>query len=185
MKYFYKFSSIILLLIIISCAKPELTNEEINDNTQKLLEIPDGFDFSTYRTIKVKINDNSYAKYDVYAYTSQPYLVEVETYENQEGILETQEVYRNDVMNKLLFSGVTKNGTLEHTINLPTFYDKVYIRRNDNLKYSASVEGVVNNEVDFTHTESSGRFSGVEALLGLADNFPIGRIFDGHFKRRG
>ena len=160
MKYFYKFSSIILLLIIISCAKPELTNEEINDNTQKLLEIPDGFDFSTYRTIKVKINDNSYAKYDVYAYTSQPYLVEVETYENQEGILETQEVYRNDVMNKLLFSGVIKNGTLDHTINLPTFYDKVYIRRNDNLKYSASVEGVVNNEVAFTHTESSGRFSG-------------------------
>ncbi|MFK2821151.1 LruC domain-containing protein [Flavobacteriaceae sp. LMIT009] len=160
MKYFYKFSSIILLLIIISCAKPELTNEEINDNTQKLLEIPDGFDFSTYRTIKVKINDNSYAKYDVYAYTSQPYLVGVETYENQEGILETQEVYRNDVMNKLLFSGVIKNGTLEHTINLPTFYDKVYIRRNDNLKYSASVEGVVNNEVAFTHTESSGRFSG-------------------------
>ena len=160
MKYFYKFSSIILLLIIISCAKPELTNEEINDNTQKLLEIPDGFDFSTYRTIKVKINDNSYAKYDVYAYTSQPYLVGVETYENQEGILETQEVYRNDVMNKLLFSGVIKNGTLDHTINLPTFYDKVYIRRNDNLKYSASVEGVLNNEVTFTHTESSGRFSG-------------------------
>ncbi len=165
MKYFYKFSSIILLLIIISCAKPELTNEEINDNTQKLLEIPDGFDFSTYRTIKVKINDNSYAKYDVYAYTSQPYLVEVETYENQEGILETQEVYRNDVMNKLLFSGVTKNGTLEHTINLPTFYDKVYIRRNDNLKYSASVEGVVNNEVAFTHTESSGRFSGSNEVV--------------------
>ena len=165
MKYFYKFSSIILLLIIISCAKPELTNEEINDNTQKLLEIPDGFDFSTYRTIKVKINDNSYAKYDVYAYTSQPYLVEVETYENQEGILETQEVYRNDVMNKLLFSGVIKNGTLEHTINLPTFYDKVYIRRNDNLKYSASVEGVVNNEVAFTHTESSGRFSGSNEVV--------------------
>ena len=165
MKYFYKFSSIILLLIIISCAKPELTNEEINDNTQKLLEIPDGFDFSTYRTIKVKINDNSYAKYDVYAYTSQPYLVGVETYENQEGILETQEVYRNDVMNKLLFSGVIKNGTLDHTINLPTFYDKVYIRRNDNLKYSASVEGVLNNEVTFTHTESSGRFSGSNEVV--------------------
>lgn len=157
MKYITKYTCLIMLLILSACAKPEVNNKETSDDNIDVINIPEGFDYSTYKTVEIKINDNSYAKYDVYAYTTQPYLVGTETYENQEGEIETEEVYRNDIMNKLLFSGITKNGVLEQLINIPTFYDQVYIRRNDNRSYSASIEYITNNEVNYTYISTSDR----------------------------
>ncbi|MEM9680125.1 MAG: LruC domain-containing protein [Bacteroidota bacterium] len=161
MKYVMKYTSLIVLLVLSACAKPDLNanHEEVNEDTVSTIDIPQGFDYSTYRTVEIKINDNLPVKYDVYAYTSQPYLVGTETYENQEGVTETEEVYRNDIMNKLVFSGVTKNGVLEQSINLPTFYDKVYIRRNVNRNYSASIEQISNDQVNCTYTDTSGRIA--------------------------
>lgn len=156
-KYIMNYASIVMLLILGACANPHLDNEEINDDylNVNVIKIPDGFDYSTYRTVEVNISDKSSVKYDVYAYTSQPYFVGTETYENQEGEIETEEVYRNDVINKLLFSGVTQDGTLNQSINIPRFYDKIYIRRNDNRHYSASVENIYNNQVNYTYTNTS------------------------------
>jgi LruC domain-containing protein len=157
MKHILTYTSLILLLIVSSCAKPEVDNGSTNGDSVDTINIPEGFDYSTYKTVKIKINDNSSVKYDVYAYTSQPYLVGTETYENQEGEIETEEVYRNDVVNKLLFSGVTKNGVLEQSVNIPKFYNQVYIRRNDNRNYSASIEDISNDQVIYTNT--SGRLA--------------------------
>ncbi|MCT4630348.1 LruC domain-containing protein [Winogradskyella sp.] len=157
MKHILTYTNLILLLIVSSCAKPEVDNGSTNGDSVDTINIPEGFDYSTYKTVKIKINDNSSVKYDVYAYTSQPYLVGTETYENQEGEIETEEVYRNDVVNKLLFSGVTKNGVLEQSVNIPKFYNQVYIRRNDNRNYSASIEDISNDQVIYTNT--SGRLA--------------------------
>ena len=116
------------------------------------LNIPDGFDFSTQHQIEVSINDNlSNVSYDVYAFSDEKRLSGSETFENEEGETVTEEVYKTDVMSKLVFSGVPMNGNLSQTVTLPKYYDKIYIRRNDNLKYSASIVNIVNNKVHYTY----------------------------------
>lgn len=136
----------------------------VDKNEVDAINIPEGFDYSTYRKIKINITDNASVKYDVYAYTSEPYFVGTETYQNQSGESETEEIYRNDVINKLIFTGITKNGVLEQSINIPSFYDQVYIRRNDNLNYSSSIENIVNNQVNYTYSSSSGRSNNTEIV---------------------
>ena len=160
-----KYLGVIALLVVLACAKPTLDQEAVNQEVIETINIPQGFDYSTYRTVDVTINDLNDAKYDVFAYTSQPHLIGTETYENQSGEIETEEVYRNDVMNKLLFSGITKNGILEQSINVPKFCDKLYIRRNDNLNYSASVVEINSGQVNYTYNTTAGRnFNGNEIV---------------------
>ncbi|OBY63855.1 hypothetical protein LPB301_13785 [Polaribacter reichenbachii] len=120
-----------------------------------VLSIPDGFDFSTYHDVKINIvDDGNYAKYDIYAYSDELYDAGTETFENESGEIVTETVYKSDVLDRLIFSGVAKNGTLQQTINLPKFYDKVYIRRNESLQFTASIEDIVNQEVNFNAAES-------------------------------
>lgn len=164
---FCKCISILVILILNSCAKPDLDNNEtVIENIPVNIEninIPDGFDYSTYRTVNVRIDDNSSARYDVYAYSSQPFFAGTETFENEAGETVTEDVFRNDVFNRLLFSGVAKNGVLEQSVNVSKFYDEIYIRRNDNLNYSASIERITNDQVSFRYNDSSsGRSFGTE-----------------------
>lgn len=152
MKHAIQLFSVLVLLLLSACVRPDVEDiGEINTNSVEQLDIPEGFDYSTYRAVSIVINDPNHANYDVYGYTSQPYLVGVETFENQEGNIETETVYRNDILNKLLFSGTTKNGVLMQTINIPTFYEAVYIRRNENRNYTASIAPISNDEVIYTY----------------------------------
>ena len=138
---------------------PEVETTETTEEHGSSLSIPDGFDFSTYREVQINIIDNApYVKYDIYAYSSEPYFVGNETFENQYGEIVTEPVYKNDVMNKLVFTGVPKNGVLSQVINLPKFCDKVYIRRNANLNFSSSIEDIVNQEVNYNFS-ASNRFA--------------------------
>jgi LruC domain-containing protein len=135
---------------------PEVETTETAEEHGSSLSIPDGFDFSTYREVQINIIDNApYVRYDVYAYSSEPYLVGTETYENQSGETVTEDVYRNDVMNKLVFTGISTAGMLTQTINLPKFCDKVFIRRNENLNFSSSIEDIVNQEVNYNFSASN------------------------------
>jgi LruC domain-containing protein len=149
--------SILFSLLIISCSVPDLEDnpvEEIIDNSISL-SIPNGFDFSTHEEVVVSIKDNSnYAKYDIYIYSSEPVFVGNETYENESGEIVTEPVYRNGVLDQLIFSGVPYNGVLSQTINVPTYSDKIYIRRNENFNYSSSIENIVNQQVDYTFTSA-------------------------------
>ncbi|MBO6605719.1 LruC domain-containing protein [Psychroserpens sp.] len=156
MKFIRLNLGILTLLVVSNCAKPDLTDANSSDINTDVINIPGGFDYSTYRTVKVRINDNaSYVRYDVFAYSSEPYLVGSETFEDQNGDMVTEATYRNDILNKQVFSGVPKNGILEQSINLPTYYDKIYIRRNDNLNYSSSIESIVDNEVNYFHANGT------------------------------
>jgi LruC domain-containing protein len=135
---------------------PEIETTETGEELGNTLSIPDGFDFSTYREVQINILDNApYVRYDVYAYSSDPYFVGTETYENQSGETITEDVYRNDVMNKLVFTGISTTGMLTQTINLPKFCDKVYIRRNENLNISSSIVEIINQEVNYNFSASN------------------------------
>jgi len=125
---------------------------EVADAGIQNLDIPDGFEFSTKQEITVTIYDNaSYAKYEVYAYSDEKYLAGTETFVNQEGETVTEAVYKNDVLDNLVFTGIPQNGKLVQTISIPSYYDKLYIRRNDNLKYDSSIESIVGQKVNYTH----------------------------------
>lgn len=158
-------------MLVYSCdVSEEIETKAAEDREVEELSIPEGFDFSTQQEVKVTINDSKdYVKYDVYAYSDKKEFVGMETYENEEGLTVTDSVFKSDVLNNLIFTGVPHNGTLTQTISLPKYYDKLYIRRKDNLKYSASVEYIANQEVVFTASNASGKSSSskssVEDLL--------------------
>ncbi|WP_431156700.1 LruC domain-containing protein [Winogradskyella poriferorum] len=181
MKFLIKNSVIILLTLLSACAKPEIDNSSLEVTDVESINIPDGFDFSTYRKVDIKIHDNSVnSKYDVYAYTESAHSVGYETFENQSGEMVTEEVFKNDILNKLIFSGVPKNGILEHSVNIPNFYEQLYIRKKENLKYSGSVELITDNKVEYFNNVDSNNNTGrdnVEDYLycvnGSAEHFQV------------
>jgi LruC domain-containing protein len=149
-----------LTILLNACSVPEVQN---NNDTRELttdmidnIDIPDGFDYSTNQEIKVSISDDAaYAYYEIFAYTDERYFAGNETFQNQSGEIVTEPVYKSDVLSKLIFSGVVKNGVLSQTISLPKYYDKLYVRRNDNNKYSSSIENIINKEVVYNHVSTS------------------------------
>ncbi|EPR65458.1 LruC domain-containing protein [Cyclobacterium qasimii] len=150
---FLKMSFAILLLYGCNLSSPEGIDDL--DNDANTLSLPEGFDFSTYQDVTINIIDNEgYAKYDVYAYTDELYDAGTETYEDESGETVTETVYKSEVLDKLIFSGVPKNGVLKQTINLPKFYSKVYIRRNEHLNFSSSIEDIVDQEVNYNSSEN-------------------------------
>ncbi|WP_339924476.1 LruC domain-containing protein [uncultured Cyclobacterium sp.] len=151
--FFLKIS--ITVLLFYGCNFP--TNDDIDDLDDDInsLTIPVGFDFSTYHDVTVTINDNGgYAKYDVYAYTDELYDAGTETFEDESGETVTETVYKSEVLDKLIFSGVPVNGQLIQTVNIPKFYDKIYIRRNEHLNYTSSIVAIVDQEVNYSFTNS-------------------------------
>lgn len=139
-----------MALFIGACNFNDPEEPIITDPNIKTLAIPDGFDFSTHHEVTVNIVDSDhYAKYDVYAYSDELNEVGTETFENESGEIVTETIYKSDVLEQLLFSGVPANGVLKQTINLPKFYNKVYIRRNENLNFSSSIKAIVNKEVNY------------------------------------
>lgn len=159
------------LLLLSSCNFDEpVVNEddEVVEDPGAVLSIPNGFDFKTYHDVKINIVDNgNYAKYDIYAYSGELYDAGTETYENEYGEIVTETVFKSDLLERLIFSGVANNGTLQQTINLPKFYDKVYIRRNESLQFSASIKDIVNQEVNFNaaETKNSVKSSGLKSTI--------------------
>ena len=156
-----------ILLTTFSCVKDVTETIDNEETTSELeidnLNIPSGFDFSTQQEIKVTINDDEdYVKYSVYAYSDEKYFKGMETYENEEGTTVTDSIFKSDVLNKLLFTGVAYNGKLSHTISLPKYYSQVYILRNDNLKYSSSIETISNQEINFNHYAVAGKSAGTQ-----------------------
>ena len=150
---FFKISFTLLLLSSCSFSSPE--EIDVIDGTSNTLSIPPGFDFSTHYQVTINIIDNAnYAKYDVYAYSSEFCDAGPETFENESGEIVTETVYKSDVLDKLIFSGVPSNGVLKQTINLPKFYNKVYIRRNEYLSFSSSIKDIVNQEVNYDSSEA-------------------------------
>ena len=150
------FIYLLLIIFIISCSIPEINEPMSTSTNSEGIRIPEGFDFKTYRAVNINIHDNTpYVKYDIYAYSENRYSIGFQTFENQVGEIETEEVFKNDVMNKLIFSGVPENGVLEQLVNVPTLCDKIYIRRNENLNFSSSIQSIDNNQINYSYSAPS------------------------------
>lgn len=151
---FFSLSLTTLLFYSCSFSAPEPI-VSIDDDDITVLSIPEGFDFSTYHNVEISITENdAYAKYDVYAYTDELYDAGLETFENESGETVTETLFKSGMLDNLVFSGVAKNGVLKQTINLPKFYTKVYIRRNKQFSYSASIKDIVKQKVDYNSNEA-------------------------------
>ncbi len=162
----FVFPSLIFLLVS-GCSFSDIENisdEKTTDENEVVneLSVAKGFDFKTQHQVKVTINDNSeYALYEVYVYNDDPTYIGEETFQNQSGQVVTEPVYKNEVLENLLFSGIPKNGVLSQTINLPTYCQKVFIRRKANLNYSSAILDVSEGEVNYTfkNNKINGRVS--------------------------
>ena len=174
---------IFLALIVNACSVPEVENStgqtndkevDTNNSTPAVapITIPEGFDFSTSQEVKVSITDNSkYVRYDIFAYSDELNFVGNETFVNQSGETVTEPVYKSDVLSKLIFSGVVKDGTFTQTISLPKAYDKLYIRRNENLNYSASIETIKNQEVIYNHVSSTNKIRNGSRVTDVVNDY--------------
>lgn len=152
--------AILIALLLNGCSLFSPEDKVDTDDDTLSLSIPSGFDFSTYHEVTININDNAdYAKYDVFAYTDELYDAGTQTFEDETGEIVTETLYKSEVLEKLIFSGVPKDGVLKQKINLPKFYTQVYIRRNEHLSFSSSIEDIVDQEVNYTFSETntSGR----------------------------
>ena len=171
--FYALFSSVIFLM---SCdIIPDIQEvEEIADESsvEYSIVVPEGFDFSTQHQVEVSITDYSYnVSYDIYAFSDEKRYVGIETFENEAGKTVTEDIYKSDVLDKLVFSGVPFNGVLKQTITLPKYYKKLYIRRNDNLKYSSAVEDIVNNKVDYYFSASFGNKKGKMSKVDVVTDY--------------
>ena len=159
----------IIFFTFSSCTKDTINEvketEEVDVSELEIekLNIPKGFDFSTQQKVTVTINDSkSNVKYNVYAYSDEKYFDRIETYESEEGETITDSIFKSDVLNKLIFTGIPYNGKLSQTISLPKYYTQIYIRRNDNLRYSSSIENISNKKVEYTHNALAAKSYGTK-----------------------
>jgi LruC domain-containing protein len=151
---FIKTFSFILLLN--SCSTPDIQNDCVDPNNTNTTITNKSFDFSTYRQVKIAINDaEKFTKYDVYAYSTEPYFAGNQTFLNQSNEIVTEPIFKNDILNKLMFSGVPVNGILAQTINMPKYCTQLYIRRNNNLNFSSAVVPIINGEAVYTFNKST------------------------------
>ena len=155
------FIYIICLFALFASCVPEVEQENPNLNNENSivkLDIPDGFDFKTHKKVRVNIEDNTAAAiYDVFIISDTKYSLGNQTYTDAEGNVITEEVFKDDIINKPLFSGVPKNGNIDITLTLPIYTNKVYLRRKENFVYSASVVEVKNEIISYKHTKKSSK----------------------------
>jgi hypothetical protein len=151
---FIKTFSFILLLN--SCSTPDIQNDSVDQNNTNTIITNKSFDFSTYRQVKIAINDaEKFTKYDVYAHSAEPYFAGNQTFLNESNQIVTEPIFKNDILNKLIFSGVPANGILTQTINVPKYCTQLYIRRNNNLNFSSAVVPIINGEAVYTFNKSN------------------------------
>ncbi|MCL6265137.1 LruC domain-containing protein [Flagellimonas myxillae] len=122
------------------------------------LNIPVDFDFDTEREISLVINDNTpNVKYHVYAYNQEVILGEEIVYLNEEEEEETGREVSVDNLNHLIFSGIPSGGSLEKTFSIPSYIEKLYLRRKEGFKFSSTILDITGNSITHTHIPDNGK----------------------------
>lgn len=161
--------------MFVSCVENNIDDPVSNDPNNPgngdldPIDIPEGFDYKTHQEVKVTINDDSNAIYEVFVTSDDPIFLGTQTFLNQENETITEDVYRDDVIDKQVFKGITGNGLLEQTVTIPTYCTKLYIRRNDNLQSRGELVDIVDNEVNYTYQESAQRGFQIDKKNGVID----------------
>ncbi|MEL6916694.1 MAG: LruC domain-containing protein [Bacteroidota bacterium] len=160
---------ILVLFLTQACVKDTLEVEEAaetdNNPTDPSeisltdLVIPAGFDFSTQQNITVNIVDpQEGAVYDVYAFNEE--LEEGETFNfvNDEGNPDSGVEFQSDVLNNFIFRSMVVSGKITQMITLPSYYEKIYVRRKYQSKYSAEVVEIINGEAVYNFASLAGKW---------------------------
>ena len=190
--------SLMFLLFQTSCVKDSL-DDMIDENTQEEIEeeidesaivnldIPEGFEFSTSKTITVTINDSSAdAIYTAYAYNETPFEFDQISITNDYGETETENVFETDEYNQVLFTGKVFNGVLERSLVLPSYYSQIYLRRKDGDSFSSAKINILSGAATYTHSDTSGKArrtavnsfkSAVKAGVSIARNVNIDTLY--------
>jgi hypothetical protein len=137
MKKFSYYLILSLLVVFGACETNDLEPQDPDSGIQDLqsLSIPDGFDFSTERTVSVTINDETpNVHYDIFGYRSS-------VGNEAENIAAA--------LNNVLYSGKPTAGSINQLISLSNQYDKVYISRRDGLEYTFEIRDIDNNIINF------------------------------------
>jgi LruC domain-containing protein len=135
-----------------------------NPDTRPTLEIPDGFDFNTYKNVSVTINDN--LENSIYKVYSEIRKADGEVNPEE---LSYDEILLDGQIFKLNFTGVTVNGVLNNSLNLPSYCEKIFIRRKSSTGFTDNLLNIANNSVSLSygqkpsspsHTKSSTTING-------------------------
>lgn len=169
---FNKIIPLIALYLCVSCV-PEvdpIAEGELEVSDEFSIDVPSSFDYSTHQQVEIEIIDtNPGAKYDVFVYSETDNYLGTISFEDESGDQTSEELYREDLVNKLVYTGVPKNGNLKVSVTLPKYCSQVYVRRKENMKYSAQLVQVSNQKAIYNHANYSNRSTqsqnGVEDLL--------------------
>jgi LruC domain-containing protein len=142
MKTFKRYFLLSLLVIFASCEQTDLESEDPAGSLQNQegysLSIPDGFNFSTERKVRLNITDAStYVRYQVFGYSSN---------------IGSEAENISDAFNNLLYSGSPFNGSVNFDLSLSNIYDKVYVSRSDGVESSFEITDISNNTIDISYS---------------------------------
>lgn len=91
----------------------------------------------------------------MYAYNDQQIIGQEIDIVNDEGQPDTDVQYQSDILNHLLFTGVPFNGVLEHSVAVPSYYSKLYLRRKDGTRYSSYIVDISNGNASYTYVDDT------------------------------
>lgn len=162
-------------LVLISCVKDNFDASATPDDNTPIseeeevpipeleilnLQVPPGFEFETSETVEITITDNiSNARYDVYAYNDQVDIGAEIPIVNDEGQEDTTITYSSDILNHIVFSGAPSNGEIKHSVAVPSYYSKLYIRRKEGGRFSSEIIDIANNKAHYIHTAVTSKAS--------------------------
>lgn len=148
------------------------------------IPVPLGFEFATQKKVIVTILDvDPSVTYDIYAFNSELTNDSEESYVNDEGIEETSIDFQSDNLNQFLFSGAPRQGILEQLVVVPSYYDKLYLRRKEGFLYTSAVLEIIGENAQYSHSSSTkkSRFNFADddvlyAVNGSAELFQINPV---------
>lgn len=168
MTIFNKLPLLILAALFVACTS-DLVEGDIDsndDDTRPTLTTPEGFDFKTHNDVQITINDENSEDNPIYkVYT------EFRTPQDGDGIqLSYDEILSDGIVYKQKFSGAVTNGLLNKTLQVPTYSDKVFIRRKGPDGFTDYTEDILGNSVSISHNNASRPFSNYKSSNTFPNN---------------
>ncbi|NPD46576.1 MULTISPECIES: LruC domain-containing protein [unclassified Lentimicrobium] len=176
----------VLLLFFSSCTKKlEEVEQPINTDKPILnLDIPQDFSFETKKDVRVSFNDFKITKagvnkYSIYLYTDEVVFEEV-SYENEGGEMVTEMLEITDELNNVVTTVMSETGQFEIDITIPSYYEYLYIVKNDLGYYTSEIVPIINNKAVYASTAmKSTNEDPVDVIYGVnaqADLFTLNPV---------
>jgi LruC domain-containing protein len=145
MKTFKHYFLVSLVVIFTSCQQNDVEADDPSGSLENQegysLSIPDGFNFSTERKVRLNITDATpYVRYQVFGYSST---------------IGSEAENISDAFNNLLYTGEPYNGSANFELSISNIYDKVYVSRNDGGESSFEIIDISDNRIDISHRSLS------------------------------